>query len=208
MTTILDDTMNAAKHVMDGARENAGQAMSTAKHGAGHAVASTRSTVMDGIRVVSGLLATLRGLDANDALGWVGLSRRPSPLRSLAIFGAGVAVGTGVGMLVAPMSGAKLRGMILGQLRGAKEEVEGSLEEAGAAAKDLGKKVEGKVESVAGEAADAARQAGRKLEHKVEAAKETVVHQVSGAVGQIADEVKMSAAKPPRPAGGTSRQPS
>jgi len=199
MTNILNDTMSAAKNVMDAARENAGQAMSNAKGGAGHAVASTRSAFIDGIKAMSGLIATIRSLDGDDALGWVGLARRRNPLYSLGIFGAGLAVGAGVGLMLAPMSGAKLREMMLDQLRGPN------------AAKDLEKKVEGKVEDLAGKAEGTVKQAERKIEHKVEQAKEAVVHGVGAVVSAaetVADEVKMSAPRPRSTNGNNTRQPS
>lgn len=142
MANILDDTMSAAKTAMDAARENAGHAMGAAREGAGHAVASTRSTLLDTLRVVTGLVATLRSLDGDDALGWIGLARRRSPIYTFAVFGAGMAVGTGVGMMMAPMSGKQLRGMILDQLRGAKGEAQASMAEVATTAQETAKKVE------------------------------------------------------------------
>jgi hypothetical protein len=150
MASILDDTMNVAKNAMDAARENAGHAMGTAKEGAGHAVASTRSAFLDAIHAVTGLVAMLRSLDGDDALGWIGLARRRGPLSTFAVFGAGMAVGTGVGMMLAPMSGKQLRGMILDQVRGAKGQAQASMAE-------VEKKMETRVESLADKMGDAVR---------------------------------------------------
>jgi gas vesicle protein len=173
MANILNDTMNAAKNVLDTARDNAEQAAGTAKVGAEHAVESTRSALFEGIRAVTGLVATLRSFDADDALGRIGLERRRSVLYDLAIFGAGVAVGTGVSLMLAPMSGQRLRAMILDQLHGAKAQAEESM-----------------------------KQAERKIENKVgagvEAAKDAVLHQVGTAAGNVqemAEEARMASQK-------------
>jgi len=107
MSTTLNDTMDTAKHAVDSAMESTG-----------HAASSARSTLLDGVKMVTGIVAMLRDLGVNDALGWVGLSRRRSPLRSVAVFSAGVALGAGVGVLFAPMSGGDLRRAILGRLMG------------------------------------------------------------------------------------------
>jgi gas vesicle protein len=161
MASILDDTVSAAKNAMGAARENAGHAMGAAREGAGHAVASTRSGVLDALRVMTGLVATLRSLDGDDALGWIGLARRRSPLSTLAVFGAGMAVGTGVGMMLAPVSGKELRGMLLDRVRGAKGEAQASIAEVATTAQETAKKVEKKietrVESLADKMGDAAR---------------------------------------------------
>jgi gas vesicle protein len=128
MSTTLNDTMDTANGALDSARESTG-----------HAVGSARSSIVDGVKAVSGIVAMLRDLGVNDALGWVGLSRTRSPLRGLAVFGAGVALGAGVGVLFAPMSGGDLRRAILGRLMGpiggAKEAVKTEAREVGEGAR-------------------------------------------------------------------------
>ena len=125
MSTTLNDTMDTARNVLDSARESGGHALGTARHAMGsardgteHAVTSARSTLLDGVKTMTGIVAMLRDLGVSDALGWVGLSRRRSPLLSVAMFGAGVAVGAGAGLMFAPTSGADLRRAILGRLMG------------------------------------------------------------------------------------------
>jgi len=58
-------------------------------------------------------LRTLRNLDKDDVLGALGLQTRRSVaeyvLPVLGVFGAGLLVGVGVGMLAAPRSGRELR---------------------------------------------------------------------------------------------------
>jgi hypothetical protein len=125
MSTTLNDTMDTAKNVLDSARETTEHAVGTARHAmgsardsTGHAVSGARSTLLDGVKTVSGIVAMLRDLGVSDALGWVGLSRRRSPLLSVAIFGAGVAVGAGAGLMFAQTSGTDLRRAILVRLMG------------------------------------------------------------------------------------------
>lgn len=199
MTNALDDTMKAAMNAMGAARENAGQAAETVKDGAAHVVASTRSAAVDGIRAAAGLIGVLRSFDGDDALGWVGLARRRHPLYTFALFGAGVAVGAGVGMLLAPMSGQKLRAMILGQLQRAKEQTKESIGEAATTVKEVEKDVEHKV--MAG----------------VDAAKDAVAKQVGAAAHGVQEaahgvEKRADEARPgqrdSKPSNGTSRNPS
>jgi gas vesicle protein len=167
MASILNDTMNAARFTMGTARENAGITMGLAKEGAEHAVASTRSAVLDGLRTVTGFIAMLRKIDGDDALGWIGLARRRSPLYSVAVFGAGMAVGAGVGMMLAPMSGQELRARILDQLRGAKGDATEPTVEVATTAQGAGgkvdKKVEAKVESSADKSGDGAMHARQQV---------------------------------------------
>jgi YtxH-like protein len=56
----------------------------------------------------------LKGMDRDDVLELIGLERRRGAmdalLPALGLFGLGVLVGAGVGLLLAPKSGAELRG--------------------------------------------------------------------------------------------------
>jgi len=227
MATMLNGTVSAAKNVIDAAREGAEHAFGSARggaehafgsaregaeyafdsarHGTEHAVTGTRTALLDAVRTVGGLIATLRGLDRDDALGWVGLSRRRGPLPSIALFGAGMIMGAGIGVLFAPMSGAQMRSTILKRLKGVKEEVEGSIDQVASDVKEVEGKVEKKVEDLAGRAGDAVKKAELKIEAKVnagaEAVKDAVVNKVDNAalaVKQAADDAKSStaAAKP------------
>ena len=65
--------------------------------------------VLEGIREAASIVATLRRFDFNDGLAWFGLGRRRGPLFPIAAFGTGVLVGTGIGCLIAPVSGAEAR---------------------------------------------------------------------------------------------------
>jgi gas vesicle protein len=170
MATMLNHTMATAKHMMGSAREGsehavdaAKSAVEAAKEGTGQAVSSARSTLMDGIHAVTGVAAMLRGLQADDALGWVGLSRRRNPVVSVAIFGAGFAAGAGAGLLFAPMSGADLRKNLIKGLQG----LLGDAKDVAEAVESKVEKVEDQAEELAGKAKDAAKKVERKIENKV-----------------------------------------
>ncbi len=165
MASMLNETMATAKNLMGSAREGSLHAVEAAKDGTGHAVTSARSSLLDGVRAVSGILSMLRGLDSNDALGWVGLARRRSPLVMMAIFGAGFAVGAGAGVLFAPTSGKDLRGAILKGWKGLMSDAKNVAERAG----DEVVKIEHKAEDLAGKAQDAVV----KAEHEAPSSNDT-----------------------------------
>jgi gas vesicle protein len=174
MATKLDDTMATAKNLLGSAKE-----------GTDHAASTVRSTMLDGVHAVTSLAAMVRSLTANDALGWVGLARRRSPLVSMGIFGAGFAAGAGVGLLFAPASGADLRRNLRKGLMGLWGETKGVAEQVEAKAV----KIEAEAEHLAVKATDAVKQAERKVETKVadgaRAIEETVKNKASAAVSAV-----------------------
>ena len=134
MSNTLNDTMDAAKDIVD-----------SAKTGTQHAVSSARSSLFDGIHALSSVVSMLRGLEMDDALGWVGLARRRGPLVPLALFSAGILVGAGVGVLVAPQSGVRTRRAILDALKGLEQKAEAEAKMIEQKAEHLVDKVETKV---------------------------------------------------------------
>lgn len=182
MATMLNDSMAAAINFMGSARETsasavdaAKSAVETAKEGTGHAVTSARSTLLDGVHAVTGLASMLRSLQPEDALGWVGLARRRSPLLSFAVFTAGFAAGAGAGLLFAPTSGADLRKTIFQGLRGLMGD-----------AKDVAEKAEAKVEKIEDKAEKMAGKAKDKVEHKAAAATSAVKESFQDAKSMVA----------------------
>ncbi|MEP7122636.1 MAG: YtxH domain-containing protein [Byssovorax sp.] len=163
MATMLGDTMATAKNLLG-----------TAKEGTEHAAGAARSTVMDGVHAITNVAAMLRSLGADDALGWVGLSRRRSPLVSMAIFGAGFAAGAGAGLLLAPASGADLRRNLMKSLMG----LWGKVEDVADKAETKVEKVEDQAEEMAGKAKDAVKKAERKVEDTVKTGAASVVSAV------------------------------
>ena len=190
MATMLKHTMGTVKDLMDSMVEGSTSAVDvakstidTAKTGTGHAVSSAQSTMMDGVHVVTGIASMLARLTANDALGWVGLSRRRSPLVSLAAFSAGIDAGVGAGLLLAPTSGADLRGAILKNLQGLLGD-----------AKDVAKSAEAKVEKIEDKAEDLAGKAKDKVEDLAGKAKDKAETATSEAKNTFNDARSMIAA--------------
>jgi gas vesicle protein len=178
MATMLDDTMATAKNLMGSAKE-----------GTEHAASTVRSSVLDGVHAVTSVAAMLRSLGPDDALGWVGLSRRRSPLVSIAIFGAGFAAGAGAGLLLAPASGADLRKNLMKNFLGLWGDAKDVAEKAEAKVE----KIEDKAEDLAGKAKDAVKKAEHKVETKVtEGAKsleDSVKTKAAAAVGTVKEAV-------------------
>jgi len=221
MESMLNGTMNTAKDAIDSAREGVEHALGSVKHGTERAVSSTRSSLLDAVHAANELFAMLRGLDRDAALGWVGLERRRGPLSSAAIFGAGVVVGTGVGVLLAPMSGTDLRHALVARLTGLKREVKGSIEQAASSAEkkveavtektgDAMKKAEQKVESKVTAGIEAVKKAEQKVENKVTAGAEAVKkaeQKVENKVIAGAEAVKDAVLQKADAAAGALRQP-
>ncbi|XXX72737.1 YtxH domain-containing protein [Sorangium sp. So ce134] len=134
--TRLNDAVGTAKGVYESAAAGAGVAATTAK-----------TTAFDVAKAVAGVAATIGALGFDDVLGWIGLARKRSPLATLAFFGAGVAVGAGVAMLLSPTSGEALRREILNRLDGLKRQATRGVEQAERKVHD---KVGGAVDAVKG----------------------------------------------------------
>ena len=162
MSITLNDTMDTAKATMEHAGKETQNAVSTA-----------RGALYDGIQTVANVVSMARGLGFGDVLGWVGLARRRSPAGSLALFGAGVLVGTGVGFLFAPVSGADARRAIFDKLKGLEgdakrtaHKVEDKAEAVAAKAKSTVINAEHKIEDLAGQAKDSLMSAERNQENR------------------------------------------
>jgi len=168
MASMLNETMGSAK-----------EAMESAKAGTEHAYSSTRSVVMDGVHLLAGIAPFLRGFTYDGMLSHVGLARRRSPFEGAAIFGAGMMVGAGIGVLFAPMSGDSLRKKLFATLKGGANEAVERVESGV-------KQVEEKAEDLA----DKAKSAAMKTEKKVERKIEDGAHTVNDAVKQGTDAVK------------------
>jgi hypothetical protein len=104
MSTTMNDTFKTA---MDG--------VESARAGTAHTLTSTLAAIAKAVTAISGVVTVLRTLDRDHGLAWLGLARR-RPLQSAAIFGAGLAVGAGVGVLLTPMAGGDMRRTLLALL--------------------------------------------------------------------------------------------
>jgi gas vesicle protein len=209
--TMMNDTMETFGSAVDSAKSTVGSAVDTAKHSVDSAKKGTEraasvafSDIIGGIRTVTEAFAMIRRFGVDDALGWIGLSRRRNRFDSVAIFGSGVLVGAGVGVLLAPMAGSDLRKVIIKRLRGVEKDAEKvagkmkdavvnaehKIEDAAGKVKDAVVNAEHKVEDAAGKAKDALTGAEHKVEDAAGKAKDAVVnteHKVGDAAGKAKD---------------------
>lgn len=142
MSNMLTDTMHASHDAMDSAKDSTKRALHSAKDGMESAKEGTMQTItgalamiLKGVSATSGIITTLQKLDRDDGLAWLGLSRRKSPLLTIAILGAGAALGAGIALWFAPVSGAELRSRIMGTAKKAETQVEGAADAAVVAVK-------------------------------------------------------------------------
>ena len=144
----VQSAAEAAEHAFGAARKGAVAAKDTAERSAMNVV----ETALKGMSAAAGIVTMLRHLDLDDGLSWFGLERRRTPLTTVAIFGAGIVVGAGIGCLFAPMSGAAARLAILKAIRRGEAEVEHKAEEIVDKAEELANKAEAKAEEFANKA--------------------------------------------------------
>lgn len=97
---------------MNSVKDTLGTAQKQVTNFAEHGYTAAQDGVHDAVERVSRLVTIARNLGLDDVLGVVGLQRRQGPGGAIASFGAGVAVGAGLGLLFAPMPGSDLRGKI------------------------------------------------------------------------------------------------
>ena len=162
MASKINEAVGTAKDVMG-----------SAKGGAEHAASSARSSLLDAAKVVVRAASTVRGLGFDDVLGWVGLMRRRSPLGLAGVFGAGVAVGAGVGLLLAPSTGTEMRRALLNRLDILMRQAGDKAKQAGNEVKQAERKVEEKV-------SEAARSVKGKIESAEERLHDTAEEMKSG----------------------------
>jgi gas vesicle protein len=181
MSTLLNDTKDTASCMMD-----------SAKDGAEHAASSASSTLFEGIHAVTGVVSMLRGLHVTDALGLFGLARRRGPVGSIALFGAGFAVGAGAGVLFAPMSGSDLRRAMLDRFKGLQQDAAHTLEKVETGAKEI----EGKAGTLVGKAKDTVVSVEHKLEDKVAGGLQSARDADKGKSPADAGNLRSAAARP------------
>lgn len=144
--TMLEETKQTAKNVVDQARE-----------GAEHTASQARVTVLDGVKTVVSVLSMIRGLQMGNALGWIGLARRRGAGETLALFGGGFVVGAGAALLFAPVSGADMRRALVDRIRGVAGDAEKAVEKVGEDVKKVGEDIKTEVKAGEKKIEDAAR---------------------------------------------------
>ncbi len=119
MSNTIDHAVKDAKHaihsVTDGAGELADAANQSVKvgigsalHGAERLASKARTSWIDGVTAVTGLITSIGTIPSRQQLSIFGLRRRRS-LVDVAALGGAFAIGVGAGVLLAPMSGVELR---------------------------------------------------------------------------------------------------
>jgi gas vesicle protein len=117
MYSLLKDAQGAASNGLEFASEVADDALSSAKKGADavrdtaeRSASSLLGTALKGLSAAAAVATTLRQFDMDRGLSWFGLARRRSnAFGTFAVFGTGLLIGTGIGCLIAPVSGAEAR---------------------------------------------------------------------------------------------------
>lgn len=118
-----------------------------------HVAKGVRGATFGLAKSVLGALCFLRALEVDDALKLIGVQRRRSFLLPVGLFAGGALVGAGLGVLLAPTSGKKLRARLRRQARALGTEAK-------AAALEAAERVEGVAEQVEDEIDDAVERAG------------------------------------------------
>jgi len=154
-------------HAVNDVKESATEIFNTAKDRADQVTSSARSTMWDAVKTVTGVVSMLRGLGVDDVLTHVGLARR-RPGTFIATFGAGVAIGAGLGVMFAPKSGLETRKMLVKRFAGIGED-----------AKETVQKVEAKADGIAHDA----KQVALKVEHEVEHRASDIARNVGNTTG-------------------------
>ncbi len=190
MSSTLNDTIKAAKSVLAAANEEAGHAVGTAKHalgsakvGAEHAAASVQETWLDGVKAVTGLVSIIRHFQAEDALGWVGLTRRRSPSRPLASSARAPSSAPAWPCCLRRCRAPRRAAASSRASEGLKGDAESTLHRAESEAKVVGEKVE----EIASHAKDAVIQAEHKVEDGASALKDLAASKVDAAVHAVKD---------------------
>jgi gas vesicle protein len=95
----------------------------TAAGAATDAAKGARGGLLSAVKSVVEVATLLRGLGAEEVLQKIGLMRKRTPLGSLGVFATGVAVGAGLGLLFAPMTGRQTRSYVRDRLRDVSDDV-------------------------------------------------------------------------------------
>ncbi|EYF07536.1 YtxH domain-containing protein [Chondromyces apiculatus] len=148
--SMLEDNMNVALKGVDYAKDSVE-----------HTVAKGVSVALKGVTAAAGVLAAVRHFSADDGLAWFGLARRRSPLQSVALVGAGViagvGIGAGLGLLFAPRPGAETRRALRQQSEKIQGDAKNLLAQASTEVKAVGETVQQNVQQFAEKARDAVK---------------------------------------------------
>jgi len=184
---------DAAKERYADVAEAAKERYSNAAEKAEDAASTVRASWADGIRAVADLVMLLRRYDRNDLLKLVGLRRNERrPLLGAGLFGAGLAVGMGAGMLLAPDSGQESRRRLRARFSSAMKEARSTVEIKTEEVKEAMKEGAKKMDTLTHELKDAAKDGVKKAEgvgHDVKDAVKAAADYAQGVVSQGAKKM-------------------
>jgi len=108
---VFDKVANGARKLNGVAAEKISDTAEKISETAPKAPAAAKTFTLDMAHKVLDVVGIIRRLGMDDVLGTVGLARkrRGAPFAAMGSFGAGLAVGAGIGVLFAPKSGADTR---------------------------------------------------------------------------------------------------
>lgn len=136
MSHTVSETVHAAENGFGAAKDRTVEAFNSAKEqvesareATTHGVSNALAMVVKGVTAAVGVISMLQKLDRDDGLAWLGLSRRKSPVFTVAVAGAGVVLGAGIALLFAPMAGSELRSILMGGAKNAAKKVETEVEQ-------------------------------------------------------------------------------
>ena len=119
------------------------QTMDTTKRQVEKKAGDVVALLVRGVEAAAGLGSLIRYFDGRSMPSWMPFQRRRSVWGAIGLFGAGIAVGAGVSMLMAPMSGQDARQGLWRGLRDAGRKGKELLENAEQEVADLAKGEEG-----------------------------------------------------------------
>jgi gas vesicle protein len=136
----------------------------TAQAATADAAKGARGGLIGAIKSVAEVVTVLRGLGGDEVLRKIGLLRGRTPLASLGLFGTGVVLGAGLGVMFAPMTGQEARNYMRARLRDITNDAKTSTVAAV-------EQVEEKVDEVLDKVEDAALRPDEPEEHKTKKAR-------------------------------------
>lgn len=168
---VMHSATNSKDHLVETAKEKISSAVDSAEHaakeqlssvveGAEHVAAGVRTSWMDGLKAAADIVKTIRGYSSDDVLNLMGLRRRESSMVRTGLFGMGLTLGMGAGMLLAPASGKETRRWLRARVSAAMSGVKSTAKLVADEIKDTASENAKKVEEIASAAKDMINEGG------------------------------------------------
>jgi gas vesicle protein len=155
----VNTAVGGAKAAVEGAKAAAetataavGSAAGVAAGAATKAALGTKGYALEAAVGAMQLLKLARHIDADDVLGLMGLMRRRrNPLGAIALLGGGMAIGAGIGLLLAPVSGREARAFLMRTIGGLGGKVTDEVETLQGRATEVVEQVQERASEIAGQ---------------------------------------------------------